>query len=187
MTPPSPPMQMSPFKSHLDSNEEISGTGSPYLHISVSALSKSNSPSPLSSSLNELGNVQLDNTKTAYFQSYSSLLTNQAASDEGNLQTDHSPLLQKNTVLSLNRKPIDTSELQSDTASVSSAKHSVTSHELAISLLDEAIATSASPEKNTPRKTSSISSRKSASSDSSARERLARTVAQAIIAKLVKA
>lgn len=184
LTPPSPPMQLSPFNEFSDNKNERSGANSPYLHIQVSALSKSHSPLSHSSSHNRLEGNEENNEKSAYFQSYSSLLTNQAAS---NLHIDHTSNLHKHSLLPQSEKYFDQLDLSSETGSESSVKNSVTSYELAISLLDKAIANSASPDKNTPRKSSKVSSKKSSSSGSTTREQLARTVAEAIIAKLVEA
>ncbi|XP_053386580.1 myosin-IIIb-like isoform X4 [Mercenaria mercenaria] len=205
ITPPSPPMQMSPFDALSDNFDLRSGTSSPYLHIKVSALSEGHKPSHISTAHDILkeGPVDKENTKDAYFQSYSSLLTNQ--SEGTHLHKDHSPRFEDRPPIPLTREKVDHLDLSSETDSVSSAQNSVTSHDLAINLLDEAIATSASPDKNTPRMSTKITvaysassnkntpkksyntpSRKSSSSDTSTRDRLARTVAEAIIANKPK-
>jgi hypothetical protein len=202
-------MQMSPFDALSDYNDFRSGNSSPHLHIEVSAMSRSRSPSPLSTSFNiktdEVDKARVEmKSNDAYFQSYSSLLVNHQVGN--NLHKDHSPKFQERLPIPLTReRAIDNLDLSSETGSCSSAQNSVTSHDLAINLLDAAIANCSSPDKITPRVTStvtrvdstssvkntpikseSIPSRKSSGSDTSTRDRLARTVAEAIIAKLVK-
>ena len=202
ITPPSPPMQMSPFDALSDNYDTKSGINSPHMNIEVPVMSGGRSTYPLSSchnvNIDEADKSGVDmKSNDAYVQSYSSLLSNHTVGNNKVQEWPFIPLTREDVINSL--------DLSSEAGSCSSVHNSVTSHDLAINLLDAAIADSSSPEKttprftntiltnnstfsvkNTPKKSESISSRKSSGSDTSARDKLARTVAEAIIAKLVK-
>lgn len=167
-TPPSPPMQMSPHgllspKLHFDS---------PDLHVVVTPLS--NNPS-LSFETDETANQH-----SPYFEAYSALVTG----------PNHTPVTRRKQPLlsyaSLTELPPsqenDQSELRSNSDSTSTANHSVASHDIAINLLDQAIKSSEDPLLSTEGGQRSLSS----SSDPRSRDLLARSVAEAFIAKLVQ-
>lgn len=160
------------------------GPSSPTVASSpFSALSEYHSPSSLLDSYAQSIDVT---EKHGYTQSYSTLLISQPSLNEPDSHLNLFPQRMTSTHLPPTR-PVDQSDLISESGSSYSANHSTNSHEIAIGLLDAAIAAnSASPEKS-PRKSPIVSSRKSSDSDPEARDHLARKVARALIAKLVQA
>lgn len=168
-TPPSPPMQMSPYGLLSPSLY----FGSPDLHISV--LPGSRSPSQLLG----LSPEKLE-THSPYYNAYTSLVTGSSQPCPPDL---HLPVPLNMAVPA--PAVADQSDSRSNSDSSSIADHSVTSHDIAISMLDQAINSYEVP--LSPGRSSDSGARPlSPSSDPRSRDLLARSVAEALIAKLVQ-
>lgn len=183
-TPPSPPMQMSPYgllSPHLH-------YGSPDLHVLVT---------PTNSSSSQLENFPRNSLSpnpdihSPYYEAYASLITGSPPSpnmEKPSLDIDLDSSTPRDTY---SPTPRDTeyethqSDLRSNSDSASIANQSVTSHDLAISLLDQAI--ESYDVLLSPDHSSSEASYRpiSPNSDPRSRDLLARSVAEAFIAKLV--
>lgn len=197
-------MQIRSFNYQSEEFGSGSQSASPFFYIGDEILSENEIPSSVSKTKSEDVPDGM-NSKSEYINSYSSLVTNKTHSSslvgpQSNLNISKSSPVAK----------VNVYEHDSEHGSSNSNRNSVTSHDLAISLLDEVLANSASqdlstalhsvkrtrydsnssPSDITPPISDGNSSRRSSkmstSSDPVLRDRLARTAAAAIIAKLVK-